>query len=276
MGHHSGRLGHHHQVIVLVSNRHRIGIGLQGAGFGHRGLHGLPTGQPERLRPDQPVHGDPALGDGSLGVGPGDPQARRNRLVQPARRRGEGGGHVRRFRPVRATRIAPITMAESATLNTGHTWKSMKSTTRPEIPGPRMIRSVRFPNAPPRTSPMEAAVAHDPTRGENHTMASTTRPEAAKNSHGARWRMPNAPPELVVYESCSTCGISTRARPRSRSGPSAQSLVTRSRRNAAPATAYRDRARWIERVARTEGRSGASGSADVLFGLLVGEAEAGV
>ena len=50
---------------------------------------------------------------------------------------------------------APTTTPMSATLNTGHHWRSMKSTTAPlrNPSSPRKARSARLPSAPPRTRP---------------------------------------------------------------------------------------------------------------------------
>jgi hypothetical protein len=57
--------------------------------------------------------------------------------------------------------MAPTTTPESAALNTGHHWRSMKSTTPPPMnPSPsRNARSVRLPSAPPTTRPMATADA---------------------------------------------------------------------------------------------------------------------
>ena len=91
-----------------------------------------------------------------------------------------------------------MTMAESARLNTGQTRKSMKSTTRPETPGPWMIRSVRLPTAPPRIIPSPTADAVRVSRVEPATMARQTTTVAAKNNQGWPPSTPKAPPEFVV------------------------------------------------------------------------------
>ena len=64
-------------------------------------------------------------------------------------------------RLARTATTAPITMAASATLNTGHHWRSMKSTTAPwrKPSSPRNARSARLPSAPPATRPAATAPA---------------------------------------------------------------------------------------------------------------------
>ena len=58
------------------------------------------------------------------------------------------------------SRMPPITTHESATLNTGHHCRSMKSTTPPlKNPSPRKARSARLPSAPPRMRPSATAPA---------------------------------------------------------------------------------------------------------------------
>ena len=89
-------------------------------------------------------------------------------------------------------------MQESAALNVGHRWRWMKSTTCPDTPGPRTIRSVRFPMAPPRTSPSPTAVEGRVTFRAYHTMAAEIPRLAAKNTQGTPAKRLNAPPVFVV------------------------------------------------------------------------------
>ena len=103
--------------------------------------------------------------------------------------------------------ITPITTHESATLNTGQTWKSMKSTTPPETPVPCSTRSVRFPRAPPRISPSPIATGNDVTRHAPTTIATHTIALARKKTHGWLGNRLNAPPEFVVYVRSTTRGM---------------------------------------------------------------------
>ena len=95
-------------------------------------------------------------------------------------------------------RAAPTTMEASARLKTGHTRKSMKSTTLPDTPGPWRMRSVRFPSAPPRIMPVPTEVRPDASRKDPATMARHTTTVAPKKTQGCRGNSPNAPPEFSV------------------------------------------------------------------------------
>ena len=98
----------------------------------------------------------------------------------------------------KARTIAPTTIAVSAMLKIGQTWKSMKSVTSPRNPGPFTIRSVRFPRAPPRMSPRAIATFRRIGRNDAQTITSDTTIVAPANTHGALRPSPNAPPEFVV------------------------------------------------------------------------------
>ena len=71
--------------------------------------------------------------------------------------------------------IPPITTHESATLNTGHHWTSMKSMTPPpKNPLPRKARSAKLPSAPPRIRPSATAPARLPIVRPCHSRKPTT------------------------------------------------------------------------------------------------------
>src|SRR5207244_6983009 len=148
----------------------------------------------------------------ALHLGPRDPQGRRSHAVETPGLLGHEGTRtwhgyqasgpagaseppgpvgpsptaraVGRRNPAAINTSAPITMQESAALNTGHTWKSMKSLTWPDTPGPWTIRSVRFPSAPPRINPRPTADETDRSRNDAATIARLTARLAVKNTHG--------------------------------------------------------------------------------------------
>src|SRR5439155_3710897 len=222
MGGEAGRLGHHGQELVLVPHRDRRALPRHPPQPLQPHRDPLPAGQGERLRPGPPGHVDPPLGDGALDVGTRQPELPGHHDVQPAGLRAElhvGGrpGHPAapgrpearrrsgdRKNPDRMIRAAPITMALSAALNTGHHRKSMKSTTLPERPLPRTARSVRFPSAPPSTRPSPAAIRRPGRLNDATTMAPQTTRVAVRNRHVAPPSPPNAPPGLVRESSWTT------------------------------------------------------------------------
>ena len=120
---------------------------------------------------------------------------------------GAAGASARWKKLDATTMITPITTQESATLNTGQMWKSMKSTTLPETPVPCSTRSVRFPSAPPGSGPGRSPTGSDVTRHAPMTIATQTTALAAKNSQGWSGNRLNAPPEFVVYVRSTTCGM---------------------------------------------------------------------
>ena len=70
--------------------------------------------------------------------------------------------------------MPPHTTAMSATLNTGHHCRSMKSTTAPDMNLPpgwtRLARSTTLPTAPPMTVPQRTSASGDRSlRAENAT-----------------------------------------------------------------------------------------------------------
>ena len=72
--------------------------------------------------------------------------------------------------------MPPTTIAESATLNTGHHWTSTKSMTAPpKKPSPaRKARSARLPNAPPTMPPTQSLAIGSPAFAPRRTRSTTT------------------------------------------------------------------------------------------------------
>src|SRR5207247_4558446 len=155
---------HDHQPVVLIQDGNAALLRVQHPSPWDLPRDRLSSDEKERLGFQGAVHQDPPVGDGALDVGPVHAQMPGHDAVQTAGLCDErDGGHPRfgspaawcvgspaappagsafdsRRAPDSTRRSAPITMQESATLNTGQTWKSMKSTTLPETPGPRTIR----------------------------------------------------------------------------------------------------------------------------------------
>ena len=98
--------------------------------------------------------------------------ARRRRRPAPARcRRRDRGGRL-----ATTSRTAPTTTPTSATLNTGHHWRSMKSTTEPlknPPPPERKARSSTLPSAPPTIIPRATTVSREVTLRACHTSRPT-------------------------------------------------------------------------------------------------------
>src|SRR6266540_14050 len=241
VGGHPGRLRDHQQVVILIGDGQRARLGGHLAGLWDQGLDAFASGQAVRFLAAPAVDQDQALGDRPLYVSPRYSELPRDHGIEPTGVCGERGRiHLScrsqslsaagcRRSPARRMTRAPTTMAESARLNTGQTWKSMKSMTSPDTPGPRMIRSVRLPRAPPRISPRPSALAPEESRPDATTIAAHTTRVAAKKSQGCPPNRPKAPPEFVVYRSWATSGMTWTgglpARYRS-----ARCLVRRSRR----------------------------------------------
>src|SRR5918996_904361 len=213
---HAGWLRHHREAVVLVPDRHAAGLGQNLSRCPDVRVDPLATTQAERLRARLAVDQDRAPGDGPLDVGPGHPGQVGHDRIQPARdgvQPHDADGCRRRARsrrmPAISSTTAPMTSAVSARLNTGHTWKSMKSTTSPEKPGPRIARSVRLPRAPASTRPRPTAEPVEGRSREANRTAPTTSTLMATNSAGALPNSPNAPPGFVVKRSWTTAGITS-------------------------------------------------------------------
>src|SRR4051794_35625823 len=94
-------------------------------------------------------------------------------------------------------RIAPMVMAESATLNVGKSLTCTKSTTAPfRNPGVRNSRSMRLPSAPPSTSDRPTTISVSRVRRTVRTrITATTMATTARNGVNA-WNRLNALPVL--------------------------------------------------------------------------------
>jgi hypothetical protein len=91
-------------------------------------------------------------------------------------------------------------MAASATLNTGHHWRSTKSITRPrrKPPPERKARSQRFPTAPPITKPTAIRATPTAVRASEPTSTITTTNARTPMIGPSPWPRENAIPELNV------------------------------------------------------------------------------
>ena len=248
---HAGGLDHDRERVVPVANLDRGAARNDGAGLGELDLDRLAADQSERLRTAASVDRDPATRDRALDVGARGADGSRHHRVEPARRRDEPISHRRRrlreppeppplpARPEPRAGGRRSRSTASAALNTGQTRRSTKSITRPDRPGPRTIRSIRLPAAPPSTSPSAMACAIGRARNDVAAIARHTTIAAIAKSNGARSPRQNAPPLFVVYRNRTT--PSSTSRGWSGSARSAQSLVTRSTTRTMPAVTQRMR-----------------------------------
>ncbi|OLT32168.1 hypothetical protein BJF84_03185 [Rhodococcus sp. CUA-806] len=93
--------------------------------------------------------------------------------------------------------MAPHTIDESATLNTGHHPTETKSTTWPcSGPGARKKRSIKLPSAPPRTSPRPRAHSGERSVRPIRMTAMTTHTATMVRSHVIPVAIENAAPGL--------------------------------------------------------------------------------
>ena len=153
MRHEAGGLHDHEEVVVLVADRHGRALGGDRLVPLDLERHPLPTAQAEGLRPRLAVDLHLPRGDRALDVRSRLAGHPRDDGIEPALLGDERSPHRgaavgsgcsfpglppavpwRSRVPTHASMIAPITIAESARLKTGQTWKSMKSTTRPRKP----------------------------------------------------------------------------------------------------------------------------------------------
>ena len=101
-------------------------------------------------------------------------------------------------------RSAAITIAESARLNMGQCGSSIQSITWP-LKAPcvlRKIRSVRFPNVPPRTNPITIAQWREVMREAQIAMNPTTTIPKIERNIAPPVAMLKAAPELRVNVNC--------------------------------------------------------------------------
>src|SRR5829696_425709 len=127
---------------------------------------------------------------------------RERRVAQPSARASWPTRSSRRSRrsariAQNTIRIAPIVMAESATLNVGKSPTCTKSTTAPRRnPGARNRRSIRLPSAPPSTSDNPTTISVSRVRRTVRTrITATTMATTARNGVKA-WKRLNALPVL--------------------------------------------------------------------------------
>jgi hypothetical protein len=92
MGHQARRLVHDEQVIVLVDDIERDGLGRGASGhrIGHVELHHGAGGEHIAGTHEHAIAGDPAIGDEPLHLGARDPRRIRHELVGTTRRSGLG------------------------------------------------------------------------------------------------------------------------------------------------------------------------------------------
>src|SRR5665809_27602 len=168
------RLADHHDPVVRVAHLDRYVLGLRGGdgGFGDAALDDLPLLEPVARANFGSCHPNPSRTQRPLGPSACHPRPARQddvhslpNLVVSGREPDQLARSPRSSLPsaLRSARKlmtssarTPMVMAESATLKTGHTWRSTKSTTRPSVS--RRTRSNRLPNPPPSTSPR--GIAH--------------------------------------------------------------------------------------------------------------------
>ena len=132
------RLGDHEQVVVLEPDRHAGPSGCSGTSTS---IVTRATRHPRARTTcaDRPVNGDEPRRDRPLDIGARHTREPREDHVQPtgfaderlSRHRAVGSGSWDVANDETASTTAPTTIAASATLKTGQTWKSTKSTTRP-------------------------------------------------------------------------------------------------------------------------------------------------
>src|SRR5256886_4764478 len=127
--------------------------------------------------------------------------------------------------------IAPIVIAESATLNVGQRQAPIPTSTKSTTPCALRIRSTRLPTAPPQTNASAISRNRSPGRVPRTSDASTTSATMASPRKIQRELSPrcspNAAPSLYTRRSCTTSSRTDSGRRRARND-SAMSLVTKS------------------------------------------------
>ena len=149
-----------------------------------------------RDRPEQPgqpgvhAHAVEAVGHREpAGVTHGRPAACLGRRPSPRAAATRVPSSSRPSRASSTSSTPPVTIEESARLNTGHTLPSgansdTTSTTWPcSGPGERKIRSTRLPSAPPSTSPSATAQPVERSRRATRTITTTTATATSVSTH---------------------------------------------------------------------------------------------
>src|SRR3989442_9558751 len=243
-----GKLG----VGGCVSARRRL-IGRKfdgdfGAAFEHRGgAQRFATG------------GDALVGDETSGLGAGEGElvgeksTEAFRTCDDAERDVQGSAARASFARCCArpschsespSAIAPMVMAESATLNVGQRQAPMPTSTKSTTPCALRIRSIRLPTAPPQTSASAIRRNRSPGRVPRTSEASTNsatmaRPRKIQRELSPTCR-PNAAPSLYTRRNC-TASPMTRSGSRRARKDSATSLVTKSETTTATAVTQNSR-----------------------------------
>src|SRR5882672_9192798 len=140
--------------------------------------------------------------------------------------------------------IAPIVMAESATLKVGQRQAPMPTSTKSTTPCALRIRSIKLPTAPPHTSASAISRNRSPgrvprTSDASTNSATTARPRKIQREFSPTCR-PNAAPSLYTRRNCTTSPTMRSGSRRARND-SAISLVTKSETTTAVAVPQNNR-----------------------------------